>query len=366
MSSGRTEVVVRSGIGEGVFPIDVEVDARPHGVSCVRRGRMHAGARSMDHVRRLTERPMSISIEPDDKGLMGRECPNAECEGYFKLQFGTGLKGEGLPCHCPYCGHVAAQNHFWTKDQIKHIQSVAGRMFADAAYKDLKKLEFSIPARGSFGIGISATVTRHGTIGIHRYREKALETELICSECSLRYAIYGVFAYCPDCGKHNSYQILAKNIELIEKMLDMVQESGPEISEKLTENCLEDCVSVFDGFGREISRVHAEKAKDVTQAKQLAFQNLEGTRSKVFRLFHIDIKDGLSETQWEFMVRCFQKRNLIGHTMAVVDEDYIRRTGDTSAVPGRKVQVSTEHVRELLALIAVVSQRLSEQLDRLS
>ena len=320
----------------------------------------------MDHVKRLTDRPMSIPIEPDDTGLMGRECPNAECEGYFKLQFGTGLKGEGLPCHCPYCGHAAPQSQFCTNDQMRHIQSVAGRLVADAAYQDLKKLEFSIPARGSFGIGVSAKVTRSGTIGIHRYREKALETELVCSECSLRYAIYGVFAYCPDCRKHNSYQILLKNIELIEKMLDMAQESDSEISEKLTENCLEDCVSAFDGFGREIARVHASKAVDSIQAGKLSFQNLTGTRSRILSLFRIDMKHGLSETQWEFMVRFFQMRHLIGHTMAALDEDYIRRTGDSSAVPGRKIRVSTGQVRELLAPIAVVAKCLSEELDGLA
>ena len=186
--------------------------------------------------------------------------------GYFKLQFGTGLKGEGLPCHCPYCGHAAPQSQFWTQDQVRHIQSVMGGMVADAAYQDLKKLEFSIPARGPFGIGFSVKVARSGTIGIHRYREKALETELVCSECSLRYAIYGVFAYCPDCRKHNSYQILLTNIELTRKLLDMAEKSDSDISEKLTENCLEDCVSAFDGFGRELARVHASKATDSIQA----------------------------------------------------------------------------------------------------
>lgn len=319
----------------------------------------------MDHVKRLTDRHISIPIEPDDTGLMGRECPNAECEGYFKLQFGTGLKDEGLPCHCPYCGHAAPQSQFWTQDQVRHIRSVMGGMVADAAYQDLKKLEFSIPARGPFGIGFSVKVTRSGTIGIHRYREKALETELVCSECSLRYAIYGVFAYCPDCRKHNSYQILLTNIELIRKLLDMAEKSDSDISEKLTENCLEDCVSAFDGFGRELARVHASKATDSIQAGKLSFQNVIGARSRVITLFRVDMKGALSETQWELLVRFFQMRHLIGHTMAVVDEDYIRRTRDNSAIRGRKIRISTEQVRELLALIAVVAQCLSDGLDGL-
>ncbi len=54
----------------------------------------------MRHLDRLGSQ-FSISIPPDDEGLIGRECPVVACEGYFKIQPGTGLKGENLPCHCP-------------------------------------------------------------------------------------------------------------------------------------------------------------------------------------------------------------------------------------------------------------------------
>ena len=64
---------------------------------------------------------ISIAIQRDEDGFVGRECPNPDCEGYFKIVLGTGLKGENLPCHCPYCGHKALHDHFWTKDQIEYI-----------------------------------------------------------------------------------------------------------------------------------------------------------------------------------------------------------------------------------------------------
>jgi len=64
----------------------------------------------MRHLRNLRSQ-FSISLPPDEEGFIGRECPVAECEGYFKLQPGTGLKGKNLPCHCPYCGHGAGY-HF--------------------------------------------------------------------------------------------------------------------------------------------------------------------------------------------------------------------------------------------------------------
>lgn len=55
----------------------------------------------MDHLRRLGN-SISIPIPADENAFTGRECPQPDCEGYFKIELGTDLKGEGLPCHCPY------------------------------------------------------------------------------------------------------------------------------------------------------------------------------------------------------------------------------------------------------------------------
>lgn len=111
----------------------------------------------MDHLRRLGN-SISIPIPTDENAFTGRECPQPDCEGYFKIELGTGLKGEGLPCHCPYCGHTAGQDHFWTKEQIEYAKSVAMRKITDALHKDLKKLEFDHKPQGAFGIGISMKV----------------------------------------------------------------------------------------------------------------------------------------------------------------------------------------------------------------
>ena len=238
----------------------------------------------MDHLPRLGNN-IAIQIQPDQNGFTGRECPNSDCESYFKIEFGTGLKGNGLPCHCPYCGHIAPHDQFWTKEQIEYAKSVALRQFTDAFHKDLKKLEFDHKARGSFGIGISMKVKEGPPRPIRYYREKNLETEIVCDSCTLRYSVYGVFAFCPDCGQHNSLQIFDKNLELVLKMLDMAATVEAELARRLVENALEDCVSAFDGFGRETCRIHAEKSSDPAKARKLSFQNLGGAKQNVFRTY---------------------------------------------------------------------------------
>src|SRR5580704_1607129 len=62
----------------------------------------------MRNLERLGNR-ISVPIQPDEEGYIGRECPVETCVGYFKITPGTGLKGPA-PCHCPYCGHSGEQN----------------------------------------------------------------------------------------------------------------------------------------------------------------------------------------------------------------------------------------------------------------
>ena len=108
----------------------------------------------MDHLRRLGNR-ISVRIPADGNRFTGRECPQPDCERYFKIELGTGLKDDGLPCHCPYCGHAAGHDQFWTKEQIEYAKSVAIRRITDAFHEDLKELEFDYKPKGAFGIGVS-------------------------------------------------------------------------------------------------------------------------------------------------------------------------------------------------------------------
>jgi len=316
----------------------------------------------VDNLRRLGER-LSIPITPDEDGFIGRECPQLDCGGYFKIELGTGLKGEGLPCHCPYCGHTAGLDKFATKEQIEYATSVAMREITDAVHEDLKKMEFEHKPKGAFGIGFSLKVKPGRPIPIHYYREKQLETEVVCSNCTLRYSVYGVFAFCPDCGQHNSLQILDKNLEVVDKMLDLAEDVETELAERLIENALEDCVSSFDGFGHELCRVYKEKAADPAKADKASFQNLNRAKLTIRRMFHVDLSADLTADEWRSAVRAFQKRHLIAHKMGVVDQDYITKTGDIQAVTGRKVSLGTDEVRRLVQIISKLAQSLSSDLQ---
>jgi hypothetical protein len=314
----------------------------------------------MRHLKRLGN-SIEVSMKPDEDGYMGRECPDQDCLGYFKITPGTGVKGSA-PCHCPYCGHTGNHNTFWTPEQLEYAKSVALNRITEAVLKDLKSLEFSHrPPRGSFGIGISMKVEGRPH-PIRYYREKRLETEVVCDHCTLRYAIYGAFGFCPDCGVHNSHQILDKNLQLAEKQIVLAGQVDADLASHLTGNALEDAVSSFDGFGRETCRVRSASATVPAKAENVSFQNLVGARQRLQDFFSIDLAAALTPVEWDFASRCFQKRHLLAHSMGVVDDAYIRATADPQAILGRKVSVSTEEVLALVTLLRKLGASLLAQL----
>ena len=304
----------------------------------------------------------SISIPIDETGVIGRECPEPSCESYFKIQLGTGLKGDDLPCHCPYCGHEEGQDKFFTKTQIKHAESVVLNKVTNALLKDLKSLEFNHKPRGEFGIGISMKVSGTAT-PVHRYREEDLETEVVCDKCTLRYMIYGVFGFCPDCGVHNSLQILNKNFELIEKLLTLAETQDASIAQQLIKNALENCVSAFDGFGRETCRVFGKKAANPKTAADIRFQSITGADEKVFKEFDVRFSNAVGRTEWITIQQAFQKRRLLAHKMGVVDEAYQKATGVSAASVGKRISISMDDIHELLSGLRAIGNYLYATLE---
>ena len=297
----------------------------------------------------------SIPIDNDEHGFFGRKCPNDECHGYFKVELGTGLQGQDLPCHCPYCGHTDSHDHFWTQDQLEYVQSVG--MLKDA-------FPPTRPRPGDF-ISVSWKVKPGTPLPLHHYKEKKLETTVVCDACGLRYAVYGVFAYCPDCGSHNSLQILVSNLDLASRELELASTITQPLAGQLVSDALENAVAAFDAFARELFRVNADLSSSPPQAESLSGQNLTGLKTRVEELFGIDLSSPFDTDEWTNLVRAFQKRHLIAHKMGVIDDAYIAGSGDPGAVKGRKVALSPEEVAAVLPLVRRLGEHVQAELKRL-
>jgi hypothetical protein len=300
-----------------------------------------------------------VTIPRDDEGYLGRECPQETCEGYFKVKPGTGLTGSDLPCHCPYCGHTSSSNDFWTKAQLEYAKSVVMRQVSAAIHKDLKTLEFDHKPKGLFGIGMSLKVKAGQPVPIRYYREEALETKVTCGSCTLDYAVYGLFGFCPDCGVHNSLQILGRNLDLVLRQLELADsQTDPELQRHLREDALENCVSAFDGFGRELCRAHASRSSDPEAAAGISFQNLTRANARLSKLFGVDLQPGVSASEWSAAQLAFQRRHLIAHKAGVADARYLEESGDSPQMLGRRISVSPPEVATLVDVLRRMAAHL--------
>jgi hypothetical protein len=306
---------------------------------------------------------VDVSIPKDDRGSIGRECPDSNCLGYFKVRPGTGLTGRDIPCHCPYCGHSGDSNTFLTADQVEYVQSIALQSISNAIQRDLKQLEFNHRPSGSFGLGISLRVTPGRPIPIRHYRDKSVETDIVCAKCTLNYAIFGLFAFCPDCGEHNSEQILHKNLELIAKQLDLAKSlTDLDLRHYLIEDALENCVSAFDGFGRESCRVRAHRSNDSAAATHLSFQNLDRANRRLLAIFGVDLSSTASIDCWLRTQRAFLRRHVLVHRSGVIDEQYKHEASDDLAVVGRRLSITPEEVTVLIDDLRVFGRALVDEL----
>ena len=170
--------------------------------------------------------PSSFSIsEPiptDERGLLGRRCP--ACLGYFKLKLGTGLPTE--TCHCPYCGFTADISEFMTPEQEEYVRSVGMREAQERILKpmmrrfgeSLKGIERPT-SRGPIQIRVEVR-DQWLSIPLALYREREVETGVTCQECGLQFAVYGVFATCPDCTRINASAVFHKSMEACPQTAD--------------------------------------------------------------------------------------------------------------------------------------------------
>lgn len=317
---------------------------------------------SFRHLNQLVNSQLTVPVPLSKEGFLGRECPQHDCKKYFGIVPGTGLQGDNNPCHCPYCGYKDDRSSFYTEEQIKYLQSLVQQKLSDALFGDLQELSSRINSQNERRslVRMSAKTTRSQRPIIHFCNEKQLETELVCSLCTLCYKVYGLFAFCPDCGQHNSLQIFMKNLDIIVTALDLSEsEEVPlDVRDLRIQDALKNCVSFFDAFGREICRVHAGSATNPKCVSKLSFQNLEGAKRNVLQLFGFELDSGLQENQFKVAIQAFQKRHLLVHKMGIVDAEYVKKSGDMEAVLERKITVSTRDVHQLVSILKLLAKNL--------
>lgn len=312
----------------------------------------------------------NIPLRPDEDGMIGRECKNQDCKlRYFKISTlqvpdvkGADLSQDSLTF--PYCGTNSHMQDLHTKEQMNYLLSLVTRdafRSVDKMFRNIAR-DFNRVARGGL-LSISMDVKPSTLPIIQKYIEKDLRRRILCDECNGGYSVFGITKFCPWCGKGNFHLHFERNVNMIAKLLekvDVITAEDREAGYLHLGNCLEDCVSLFEGF---LKQLYADKVRElyspdeseekVTSIKN-SFQNLSKSSGIYKDEFNVDLFNGLSEEELEFLQVQFAKRHVLTHNLGLIDNKYLeqviswQKSGQEVPLKKEDIEVTLDHVRKII------------------
>lgn len=308
---------------------------------------------------------LSIPLQPDEDGMMARECPNEKCSpGYFKVRVGTGIIDGQEFAYCPYCRSQADPSDFITKEQLRYAQDLA---FSEAQ-EGIEKM-----IKGALGIGPSGKKRIGGGFLsiemslkpgpkpiVHHPFEEEVRRDVVCPFCNLNQSVYGLATWCADCGKDIFLTHVEGELAVVRSMLKDVERRrgnlGRRVAAKDLENCLEDTVSIFEAILRVV--VKRYKIQNSTPEEEVgkffsrignAFQSIKRSEEIFITEIGVPLFDEIKTGEIELLSRVFEKRHPITHNLGVIDKKYIQKARSVEN-EGREVLISEEEISQVLEL----------------
>lgn len=302
---------------------------------------------------------VSVPISDDAEGYFDRECPSEECLFQFKVlseDWTDKVRDEEV--FCPFCGHAADADKWWTQDQIEHAKQAAlaqiKSAFGSALKRDAARWNRRQP-RNSF---ISMTMkvdSRPQHVPLPPAAAEPMQLKITCPACSCRYAVIGAAYFCPACGHNAADQVFSHTMAGIRKSIDALDAVRAAIPDRdtaentirlITENSLQNAVTAFQRCAEALYSKYPG-----SKARRNAFQNLSDGDALWKAAKGRPYADYLSQVALETLRLAFQQRHLLAHTQGIIDEDYISKSGDDRYKVGQRIVVRPEAVQEMVTHI---------------
>ncbi len=100
-------------------------------------------------------------------------------------------------------------------------------------------------------------------------------------------------------------------------------------------------LSIANANARVLEPNHPLRSTIDALPSSMSFQNLTGARDK---LVPTGWDMGKEIPDWNVLTMLFQKRHAIAHQLGVVDQEYLRKSGDRTAVLGKRLSLNAEEV----------------------
>lgn len=303
---------------------------------------------------------ISVKIGDDEEGYFDRECPSEDCLFQFKiLSEDWKDKVRDAEVFCPNCGHTAASDKWWTKEQIEHAKQAAFAQVKQSISRSLKRDVTAWNRRQPRNSFISMTMK---VDNLPRYvllpaaAAEPMQLKITCPACACRYAVIGAAYFCPACRHNAADQVFAQTVNGIRKSIDALGDVRAALPDRdtaentvrlIVENSLQNVVTAFQRCAEAIFA----RLPSVSAARRNAFQNLSEGNQLWQTATGKSYGDHLKPEELAALQRIFQQRHLLAHRQGLVDQDYIARSGDTRYKVDQRIVVRSDAVLEAATIV---------------
>ncbi|MEU0715605.1 hypothetical protein ABZ498_00300 [Streptomyces lavendulocolor] len=332
-----------------------------------RKFRMPDGAEITGHQGDSYE--VRVSVPSDDDGFFGRQCP--ACSMSFRIDGGDyEALPDGLMLWCVYCGHHDDHSDFMTTQQRERIMRAAGDLgmqlisqgFADA-FRGLSRGN----SRSAVSISYEGKPFYPRPLpGINEERLVRIRT---CSECQIRYAVFGEHRYCPVCGQLPAAAIAFDALQADAARLDALEALPPEAKAVLREqgvftrswvDTIENVVGVVEALGSAVFRAAVPDAEARLRGKGNVFQRLDDMAALFVAAAYDDVRPELGTQTWKRLTETWAARHVFTHNDGIVDQKYLTKVPTSSARVGQRLVVTEIDCRRAIDDATALCRALNE------
>ena len=276
---------------------------------------------------------MRVEIPLDDDGFFGRQCP--ACDQVFRV-FHEDY--EALPDNCVFgvCTAATTMTTASSSRRSRRIGSCGRRRHREQLVGQMLEESFGGLARRTRGSAISFSYrsTPYYPEPLPGIDEVRLVRERSCSQCSLRYAVFGDHRFCPVCGPLAPGVVATDALAADTARLDVLRSLPPEsvatlreqgVFDRIYVDTIENLVSVVESLASSVFRSSVSGAESILRGKGNVFQRLDDTADLYLTHLACDLRAVVGTPVWSLLESTWAARHVFGHNDGIVDTRYLAR-----------------------------------------
>jgi hypothetical protein len=306
-------------------------------------------------------------VQSDEQGMWGRNCP--ACERYFRT---THIFHDSV---CPYCAKSAPSLTFISKAQRMYI-AASYDAFARAM---LTHEDTSLSLDDVTDKAPNQDDVTDKTPAWH-YSEEKQQTHFKCKTdgCGVETDILGIYGFCPRCGRTNARVAFS---DVIDRMLARWAEAEKAVTDReqraeVWADLTVKSVTEFETLAKHLRRkllISPMTPKRREELEALNFQSPLEADVSLRQWFDIGIVQwsgnaasaprALKDTELPFITKMLQRRHILIHNSGVVDEGYLKLSGDTQARLHERIRIPSKECRHFVELVREMGLNLLDGVE---